>query len=509
MAIRNSEVYLVKNIKMDRNYVNVLSYSESQMLELCKQNAVAHRSNFSFLRPQNSIFADFSYEEALQSNYIAFQNPDYSNKWFFAFIDQVIYKGEKNVEITYTIDSWSTWFDYWQKQPCFISRQHVNDDTIGLHTLPEPVDTGEYIVNKVEHVNEMDSLVAILQVSQYITGEIPLATNFGGVWQAGGAYVFENITDMVNVLKAFGEGKNESIIQAYLIPKCFVNMSETDMQYPGQNAPFNISKEIARPNDIDGYVPKNNKLFTFPYCFLNVSNNNGSANTYPFEYFRNGAKFNIKGVPVCGGSIKLIPYEFRTDGENYNEEEGLIAGKYPTLSWSEDAYTNWLTQNAVNLSLGLTSNLISIASGVASLNPVAAVGGVVTGSMGIASQMGQIYQHSLNPNTAKGNVNGGDINTSSDCNSFYFYTQTVRNEYAKIIDDYFTKFGYKINRIQTPNIVGRKNWNYLEIGQSENIGYGTVPSIYMTEINNACRTGVTIWHNHQNIGNFSLDNSIV
>ena len=37
MRILNSEIYLVQGIKLDRNYVNVLSYSENQMLELCKQ----------------------------------------------------------------------------------------------------------------------------------------------------------------------------------------------------------------------------------------------------------------------------------------------------------------------------------------------------------------------------------------------------------------------------------------------------------------------------------------
>jgi len=30
----------------------------------------------------------------------------------------------------------------------------------------------------------------------------------------------------------------------------------------------------------------------------------------------------------------------------------------------------------------------------------------------------------------------------------------------------------------------------------------------MEEINNACRKGVTIWHNHANIGNYNLSNNI-
>lgn len=105
--------------------------------------------------------------------------------------------------------------------------------------------------------------------------------------------------------------------------------------------------------------------------------------------------------------------------------------------------------------------------------------------------------------------NTGDVNYSAKNNTFNFYNYHCKPEYMKIIDDYFTRFGYKINNLELPNIVGRRNWNYLEIGQSESVGYGSVPSSYMEEINNACRKGVTIWHNHDNIGNYNLDNSII
>lgn len=84
-----------------------------------------------------------------------------------------------------------------------------------------------------------------------------------------------------------------------------------------------------------------------------------------------------------------------------------------------------------------------------------------------------------------------------------------KTEYLKIIDDYFTRFGYAINRVKVPNITGRKTWNYVEIGESEDIGNGSVPTLFMETINSACRKGVTIWHNHSAIGNFNLDNSII
>lgn len=69
--------------------------------------------------------------------------------------------------------------------------------------------------------------------------------------------------------------------------------------------------------------------------------------------------------------------------------------------------------------------------------------------------------------------------------------------------------GYAIKRIVSPNIVGRTYWNYVEIGDTEEIGYGEVPSKFMDIINNACRRGTTIWHSHDNIGNYTLNNSII
>lgn len=166
----NSKIILCRNIKLDRNYVNVLNYTEGQMLALCQANAIASKNNYSFIRQTQSIYTDFTYAQALQANYIAFQNPDYSNKWFFAWIDDVIYKGEKNCEITYTIDAWSTWFSQWTAKPCFVNRHHVNDDTIGINTVDENLNIGEVIqeseTEDSSYTNEYGFWIAIASAWQ-------------------------------------------------------------------------------------------------------------------------------------------------------------------------------------------------------------------------------------------------------------------------------------------------------------------------------------------------------
>lgn len=519
MAIRNSEVYLVKNIKMDRNYVNVLSYSESQMLELCKQNQVAHRSNFSFIRPQNSIFTDFSYEEALQSNYIAFQNPDYSNKWFFAFIDQVIYKGEKNVEITYKIDSWSTWFDYWEKRPCFISRQHVNNDTIGQHTVPENLDVGEVVLGNWNIYNGLAEQYYFCLMSTY---NIITNNDFVGVEQINGnlfgymVYIFDPTnTAIVALEKVLNEinkaGKIESILALFVAPADLID-SIGKRQLSGYDGTYlldtdeilsneairnavHIPFEISKPYNFEDYKPKNNKCYVYPYNYLLVTNNIGNQIIYKYEdFYENPINFDIQIALSIGCSGRLVPRNYKK--VDYNTDETIPLAKYPTCSWSTDAFTNWLTQNAVNIG----TNIVGTAIGVAT-------GNVPTVAGNIASLIGQFHNASLLP-SIEGGQNTGDVNYSAKNNTFNFYNYHCKPEYMKIIDDYFTRFGYKINNLELPNIVGRSNWNYVEIGQNECIGYGSVPTVFMNEINQACRTGVTIWHNHSNLGNYNLDNSI-
>ena len=221
-----SKIRICKGINIDRNYVNVTNYSESQMLSLCESNEhlVAQANDYSFIRNRGTISTHFKYDDCLQSNYIAFQNKDYSNKWFFAWIDEVNYIGENNTEIKYTIDVWSTWFSYWTPKSCFVLREHVNDDVIGNYTQPEGLELGEYIIDGIENVPELTTMLYVLRVNKWITqgASAPLATNYGGVFCAGGAYVFDSISEMVTVIQAYGEGFNDALIDAYMVPASII-----------------------------------------------------------------------------------------------------------------------------------------------------------------------------------------------------------------------------------------------------------------------------------------------
>ena len=448
-----------------------------------------------------------TFEDLLEYNYCMYRNTSYDNKWFYAFITDISYQNDGVSYITIETDCFQSWqFDITYMNS-FIEREHVSNDTIGLHTLPENLELGEYISNGFVRDNELNNLVYVIQVTEWVNGssQKPLATNYGGVFAPGGAYICSNANEVAQIIQAYQNGREEAVTNVYIVPAKIVNNTNETMQYSGQNSPVTYNIEIDKQSTLNGYTPKNNKLLTYPYNFLVIDNNNGSSNVLQYELFsENKATFEVAGVPTVGGSIKCVPTNYK--GETRYQQEGLMCGKFPTCGWVTDVYTNWLTQNAVNIGVGIASDSLTILSGAAAPSG-AGTSQVIGGGLGIARTIGQIYQHSILPNSAKGNTNGGDINTCYEMNKFYFIKQSIKYETAQIIDNFFTMYGYKVNRLATPNIHKRSNWDYIKC-IDVNLE-GNIPEKDLDKIRSLFNNGCTFWHTTSNYLNYSLNNNIL
>ena len=179
-----SEIYLAKGIKLDRDYNNVLNYTPQQMLSYVQSKQTAHASDYSFIRETGAISVGFDYSICLEANYIAFQNKSYSNRWFFAWIDSVTYINDGTTELTYTIDSWSTYFselDCSNKR--FIIRQHALTDVAGDNTIPENLELGEFVINgTIAHDVNLEDYVYVCCSTQNSSGDsLVELTSLGGI----------------------------------------------------------------------------------------------------------------------------------------------------------------------------------------------------------------------------------------------------------------------------------------------------------------------------------------
>ena len=536
---RNSVVILAKNINMDKEYQNIIDYTEQQIVDLClsQEHLVAKQENYSFLKVgENRISIGLPYNICLSANYLCIQNPHYNNKWFFAFIDRVEYSSEKSTIIYYTIDEISTWWDYWTKKSCFVLREHVNDDTLGLHTLPEGLETGEYIINAHQEDDYGNNLTVIMASTLDPNDKTNIISKYNGIPTGCAYYRYDSVlsglpmqSDMIADINKLA-GSQDAIVGMFLAPKWLSGGSETKnglLNPTSTIGEFNMY--VTRIDNLDGYVPKNQKCLCFPYCYLEVSNATGQANTYRQEVWEvdnnSRMKFNVEGCLTPGCSVRGYPYNY--NGALFNYDEGVSLGKYPQLNWNTDHYTNWLVQNGVSIGAlkldAVQSNALSFGinsaldiSKIASGDPEIAVSGIEqlgNTATNMWNFMQERYHHSLVPPTLHGSLNCGDIITASGINKFHIYKMTIKNETAKTIDDYFTRFGYQVNSLKIPNYTGRPIFNYVQVSSGEIVGYSNnnnvnIPESSMNIINSVFRKGTTIWHNHSNIGNYNLDNTI-
>lgn len=508
-----TKVYLL-SVPLENDYKNTLYFTSKENQKnyfLSKKKSEFDNDDFSYQRKDNVIRVKQHIDRIYNCNYVMYQNSYYSDKWFYCFIKDMRYINDGTTEIEIETDVIQTYlFDY-NIKPSFVEREHVSDDTIGKHTIPEGLETGEYICNELSRDTQLQEMVYVVLVTEWTTeGNKPLATNFGGVFSAGGAYICPDMRTVVNIIQVFQEGREEAVIGVYMVPKKIVVNSSETLQYSGQESPVTYNHSVTKQKTLDGYTPRNKKLLCFPYNYILNSNNSGSSNILQYEHFSGeNCEFEIEGVPTIGGSIKCVPLNYK--GIERIQEEGIMLGKFPTLSWSADLYTNWLTQNAVNLNIGVASSGASILAGAGLMLTGAGIGigaGMIAGGvMGVANTMAQVHRQEFTPNSAKGNVNGGDINTSYKMNLFYFYKMSIKKEMAASIDQYFDMFGYKVNTVKVPNKAHRSRYWYTKT-IDVNID-GDIPNTDMQKIKNCYNNGITFWRNASEIQNYSLSNAIV
>lgn len=524
---RQSKIILCKNIKIDRDMKNVLSYTESQMLTLCNSNGikVAEASNYSFIGKgdRDAITVSVSYATCLGCNYMAFQNYNYNNKWYFAFIDKVEYISEGATRLYYTVDIFSTWLDYWSNKACYILREHANTDTIGSNTIDEGLGTGyDYVIRS--HLRDTSISASTFWVIASTYSPEQSIEKFGGNYNglySGVLYYAYGTAGAVNtkISAIVNSDRGMDAIQAvFTAPGFLIPLQDGEVVSSSTAATYDNT--VSPITTIGSYVPKNKKLLTYPYTFIELSNGVGATAIIKQELFTatnssGNYVFRVKGALCPGCSVRMYPRNY--DGSEDNIDEGITLGKYPVCNFAGDIYTNWATQNAVNLAVDIGQSMWGLGSGTAKAVATSGALGIeeaAGGAIGIINSLDKIRRADLVPPQVKGNLNAGDIMFSSNELTFHVYKKTVKGEIAQAIDDYFSMYGYKTNRLKTANQLGRSNWNYVQIAPGETIGYQkdnvtAIPPADLVNINKLYQRGITLWHSHSTMGDYTQTNSIV
>lgn len=372
---------------------------------------------------------------------------------------------------------------------------------------------------------------------------------------AGGA---DSVVCVIQVPKNFLHGVGPEIFTGDFYDAKYSTRIEVDLN------PFKKGADGKYYAPLGTYVPLNNKLFTAPYYGLLCTSSSGASNTFAFEDFsgdNNPAVFNMYTCVSTNPSVSIVPINYRGVAIAYEDE--VDCNDFPQCCYATDAYKAWLAQNGSSLdaawkatqdslNIGAASRLASLAgTGLAALlggggnysglfSSIAGhfgnrranagvgqfqqLGGATIDASGIAGTAGNVvasggslvenYTNTRNaiiarmqdaqklPDKSRGNAGPG-MNYTRNSVGFIFYRYHIKEEYAKLIDNYFSMYGYKVNEIGVPDIRSRPKWTFVKTGFCY-FASSSVPSDAEEQIYSIFNKGITFWRNPGEVGHYEL-----
>lgn len=554
MAAR-SWISICSGTRLNNRYIHTAYFeNRAEQSAWFLSKVVKDFNGYTYLRKNWSIDVQATMEEANAWDYLYFANPYPANgggyhtgRIYYYFINNIQYKNENTVTLDIELDVMQTYMFNpdgsrgFQMLPCYVDRMHTDDDTIGANTVDEGLALGEYVVNSEEHFENIEELCILVQATldpgattaDLSVQALPFMYNnvFSGIRIYGVSTEPDMWAAWSNVLERLNEyGKIDCIVNMWMYPKNLVLLDGESSWDTTEDRticktikgagfePFTMKKQTA---EIDGYAPRNNKLFCYPFNMLYVTNNNGGCAVYRFERFAKAPNsdgsdiyFMAHGSLGADASVKLSPMYYNGDQDGWHE--GLTLGGYPTCSWNSDTYKLWLAQNQNQMTLSQNTAGLKIAGGA-----VAGIAGLATGNLAVAAAgagaaingASQIFELNAQkadmeivPPQARGSQSAS-LNVSYGLQTFTFQHRTIPAEYARRIDDFFTMFGYRLGRCITPKYNHRKSHVYIKTIDCK------IAAAFCAEdsakIEAIFDKGITFWRDPDGLGDYSRDNSII
>lgn len=528
----NTNIRILKDVPLEPSYENTLyfsslsaqtSYFSSKAKYTLTQNTY-QRVNRGVIRV--GVKADSLYD----CNYVMFQNAGYGNKWFYAFILKVEFVNNTTADVFFDIDVMQTYaFDYTLKE-CLIERQHTVTDVAGDNLVPENLETGEYVNTAYGRTVDIALPAIVVACACSDTGGDYYGGMFNGTYSGINYVAFDNTQDGVNKCKEFiksigDAGKPDSIVSVFMMPKALVGSEGSTIKQITEKLSLDIT-----PSDIDGYVPRNKKLFTSPYSFLAASTRMGNISKYEWEYFSgtDGIIFTLLADTTPSPSVWLCPQDYK--GLDVNYDEACVMTGFPQIAYNVDTFRAWLAQSAGTLAVNSAASVgTAMYRGgqrasqqmTASLPRATREGGYakalsvaagITGAAGAApvaiglaalSVVAEVIEHAYLPTVARG-AQSGMVWAGTGDMGFRFYHRHITVQFAKIIDEYFDMYGYAVHRVATPNRSARPHWTYVKTVGCAIVG--SMPTDDGRKIQDIYDNGVRFWKDPDEVGNYSLDN---
>lgn len=545
-TIPNTTLY-VGVVPWNSDLKNVQSYNSRAEQISTIQGLLSNKyEHINIIRRDSDLILRGVNEDLTQCNYLMYQNKDISDKWYFAFIDNVQYNSLNSVIISHTIDVWQTYqFDitYYKN---LILRAHVakSADTVGRWLAPEPISVAPEFERKHNVFNNLS------WVPQYVLHSTSVFNNStkkyeykgngtGATLSAEYGIFVDDADDVQTVVKNYGKlsaaealKSNDDdeysnwiadLLTGQTIDKAVKLISTTSISqlqdhrneliglyaipawvHDGANkyatndiTSKSVSVTLPTSTLACGYAPRNKKMLSSLCKAYLFYNENGFKLPLKPELFTSGTpSFTVKSTELSTNGFILqigsyADYTAKTNKISYRCENRLGYDANTGL----DKVLNTLTS-----AVGVVNAVGSVASQAFAGN----VGGAVQGAVGAAQQsinmIDALGQRGVNTGAS------GDIMSITEKRAMPVFADVSPTEaQCRYIDDYLDVYGYAINEIGkiSTYMKNRSNWNYIQVANC-NIKV-SAPNDDVNKLKQMFESGVTIWH--KNFGDYDQANN--
>lgn len=520
----------------------------------------------SYSRPtRDSVKIQDTADRLYKCQYMRFKNgAAFGGQWIYAFVLAVEYINNNTCQVFYAIDDMITWFPQCTLRECFVEREIPETDNLYENLVPENLETGEYtsVAQESFDLNETSLVIYTSKVYNSQTGDYEYPKYANDNYKYGEvndifcplAIIRGNVSDttdmqlMYDTIMGFvDDGHSDDIVNIQFMPK-FITDNIKYAESPGSGIHYNTDEvtvlQVTSLGELGNrYTPKNKKLLTYPYCVLTVSNQQGQIKEYHWEDFTSQemiggtprVKFKVWGTFYSNPCVTVTPEGYKNLlGSGYDYAVTLT--NFPPAPWICDTFKAYLAQNKASIATSILGDIIGGALGISThvnsaigqqainnnvpnINPIGQIGSemsrnsAILGGIGaaigigtnIAGTLAEISDKKAMPNRVANLSQTDAFNLITKNTEITFTQMTIKREMARVIDNYFSMFGYAQHKVKIPNTHSRPIWNYTKTLGC--VVIGDVPASALQNISAIFDRGIRFWKEMAEIGNYEHDNS--
>lgn len=509
-------------IQGDHDYF--LADSSTAYLSYINSVKIDQNSDFSYIGSSRLIRYNGNAEDIVASgcDYVAWRNTNFSDKWWFGYVENVIYVNPNMTHIQISVDVIATFIYDIDLGSQFCKRMITPTDGIAEWLDDENLPCPEYVYHNWNH--PVITGVAGGRLDDFAVAvagfglDIPVAS-FDGLPYSGNIDIFSNPGDLYTTLMDYNNNEEASVYSVYAIPKFAVGGDGKLFSQSLTWGDVTVSKIVyggafpaITPADQSAWTANNYKMYTYPFNCLYVTNNNGNSAYFKYEYFDDQQpKFLCACNHVFPITPRIYPVNYEGSESNrrgINDNYAFDLGDMPQIGYMGNGYDAWISSHGTAMRMEMVGAILQTALSYYAAGQggegVAAVTNTVTSTALSQIARHQMAQHTP-PRSLSNNVAHNSFMTIGDTGTYgpTFAQATIPQHVAKQYDDYLSIYGYAVNRVMPINLFGdrRPLFNYYET-QNAHIS-ANIPMIYARQIEQLFNEGIRFWYNPAKIGDFS------